>query len=554
MLRELFIRNIALIDELRINFEEGFNVLSGETGAGKSIIIDSVGLICGNRGGRELISTGSEAAYVEALFDMTDSLSPLFGELGIPEEADGSVIISRELHANGRSTCRINGRLQPISALKDIASKLINIHGQNQLGEVLNENNHINILDQFAGADAFKLKEQISDEYKKYRDIKKQIDAMRMSEAERARELDMLSFQCAEIEKAKLRSGEDDELRTRRNELLNSEKISNALEKAYGNLSENALSSLNSAMRALEEASEYSEAAAKIYSAVSDAYYTLEDQSFELSKLRSSNYFSEDELNEIEERRHLINSLSRKYGGSVDAVIEYFETISSRLYDLENSDAKIGELEKTFKEAEKRLKSLSASLNKVRKEAAKEFSARVVQELSELGMSSAKFSVVFTEKAYSPNGTDEIRFEITVNRGEPLKSLAKVVSGGEASRILLAIKAISAERDGIGTLIFDEIDAGISGRIAQVVAVKIAGISKIRQVIAVTHLSQIAAIADSNFFIEKMSDENQTKTSVRRLCEEEKAEEVARLAGGAITEHALEHARELIELAKEVKK
>ncbi|MBP3940300.1 MAG: DNA repair protein RecN [Christensenellaceae bacterium] len=555
MLRELTIKNIALIEELCISFDDGFNVLSGETGAGKSIIIDAMGLICGERGGRELITHGAESAYVEALFDMSEALISVFRELGIDfDEAEGTVIVSRELHASGKNTCRVNGRLQTLQNLRRITTKLINIHGQNQLGEVLNENNHIAILDQVGGSDIAAAKEKTAALYADYSEVKKQLDSMRLSEAERARILDMLRYQCREIEQAKLRPGEDDEIRSRREELLNAEKIAGLLDKAYYGLSDSALSSLGTAMRALEAASEYSEKAGEIYSAIADAYYTLEDQSFELAKLKDGCNYSEEELMELEDRRHVINALCRKYGGSVEMVLKYYEESAERLVDLENAEDRIEELEHRLAGIEKKLSAACSVLTELRKKAAEAFSKEVVSELSDLGMANAQFRANFSKENYSANGADEVFFEITVNKGEPLKPLAKVVSGGEASRIMLAIKTISAEKDGIGTLIFDEIDAGISGKIAQVVAKKIAKIASIRQVICVTHLAQLAAMADANFFIEKSSDDVRTKTSIRRLDSEGVENEVARLAGGLISGSAINHAKELISEAQSEKR
>ncbi len=557
MLREIYIKNIALIDELRIPFSKGFNVLSGETGAGKSIIIDSMGLICGLRAERELISTGSESAYVEALFDTVGTASevlvPFLSELGIEPE-DGSIIISRELHQNGRSICRINGRLQTLTSLRSVALCLLNIHGQNQLGEVLDSKNHLSIIDSYGNTEIEAVKQNVSKLFIEYTSVKKKIDSIKISEAERARMLDMYSYQVKEIENAKLAIGEEDELKKRRDEMLNSQKIADALNRAYSALSENAMSWLMESINALNDASKYSDRATSILNTVSDAYYTIEDQSFELAKLKDGLTYSEAELEEIEDRRHLINSLLRKYGGTSEAVLEYYEEISEKLYELENSEVQLEELNIELNKKEKQLKAESDKLSALRKKYAEVFSNSVASELTELGMSNAKVSTEFREKAFSKDGTDDMEFLISVNRGEPLKPLAKVVSGGEASRIMLAIKVISAAQDGIGTLIFDEIDAGISGKIALVVAKKMARLASIRQVVCVTHLSQLASMADTNFFIEKTSDEAKTRTSVKVLDSQETENEVARLAGGSITAHAIEHARELISEAREYKK
>lgn len=552
MLRELYIRNIALISELRLSFKEGFNVLSGETGAGKSIIVDSIGLISGDRGGRELISTGSETAYVEALFDMSEALIPYFEENGIP--SDDSVIITRELNEGGRSVCRVNGRMQTLQSTQFIANALINIYGQNQLGEILDRHNHIELLDQFGGEETKSLRDKVSKVYEEYTGIKKEIERLNISESERARMLDMYSFQAKEIEDAGLKEGEDEELRKRSQELTNAEKIATYVNNAYDSLSDKALTYLGNAVSALESASRYSERAEGIYQAVQDAYYVLEDQGFELARLKDGMYFSEDELNEIEERRHLVNSLMRKYGGSVEEVLRYYGGIKGKLTELENASDNLEILKDRLKKAEKKLEDASQELRKARMRYAVGFENEVVRQLRDLGMENSVFDVRFTEKGYSKDGTDDIEFMITVNRGEPLKPLVKVVSGGEASRIMLALKTISAEKDGIDTLIFDEIDTGISGRMAVTVAEKIASISRVRQVICVTHLPQIAAMADTNFFIEKLSSEEKTWTTVRELSGEEKEEEVARLSGGSVTVNALEHARELIAEADKKKK
>ncbi len=556
MIQELNIRNIALIRQLSVSLSEGLNVLSGETGAGKSIIVDSVSLILGARADKELIKYGEEKAFVEALVTLPDS-APFFELLnsyGI--EAEEDMIVSRELSASGKNVCRINGRMVPLNCLRDVVSKIINLHGQDTSREVLTSSSHLSMLDKYIGEDAQNSIEQIEEHFSKYSSLKSKLDEINAQRADKLRTMDMLSFQISEIESANLCVGEEDELLAKRKVMQNAEKILSSLNSAKENISgsEAVLERLYDALNDLRMISKVDESISETIAMAEDAYYTLEEVGEELSKREQNMSFEPGELDEIEERLELIKGLKRKYGKDEEEILSYLEEIKIKYEELDDIEYTAGELEKKIDKAESDLKRSCEKLSEMRKKTAKDLENKIDTELKELGMLAAKFSVMFTEKKPSKIGIDDVEFYVALNEGEPPKPLAKVASGGEASRIMLAFKGIMASKEDVGTLIFDEIDTGISGRMAKTVAQKMANIALKRQVICVSHLPQIAAMADENYLIEKSVDKKGTKTELKHLAEEEKEKEVARLSGGSVTNTALLHAKELIDECSQYKR
>ncbi len=556
MIQELNIRNIALIRQLSVSLSEGLNVLSGETGAGKSIIVDSVSLILGARADKELIKYGEEKAFVEALVTLPDS-APFFELLnsyGI--EAEEDMIVSRELSASGKNVCRINGRMVPLNCLRDVVSKIINLHGQDTSREVLTSSSHLSMLDKYIGEDAQNSIEQIEEHFSKYSSLKSKLDEINAQRADKLRTMDMLSFQISEIESANLCVGEEDELLAKRKVMQNAEKILSSLNSAKENISgsEAVLERLYDALNDLRMISKVDENISETIAMAEDAYYTLEEVGEELSKREQNMSFEPGELDEIEERLELIKGLKRKYGKDEEEILSYLEEIKIKYEELDDIEYTAGELEKKIDKAESDLKRSCEKLSEMRKKTAKDLENKIDTELKELGMPAAKFSVMFTEKKPSKIGIDDVEFYVALNEGEPPKPLAKVASGGEASRIMLAFKGIMASKEDVGTLIFDEIDTGISGRMAKTVAQKMANIALKRQVICVSHLPQIAAMADENYLIEKSVDKKGTKTELKHLAEEEKEKEVARLSGGSVTNTALLHAKELIDECSQYKR
>ena len=552
MLQELNIKNIALIRELTVSFENGLNVLSGETGAGKSIVVDSVNLILGERGIRELIRSGEEKAFVEALVTVEDPAG--FEECGI--EPCDEMIVTRELTAAGKNTCRINGRMVPLGMLKQVMAKLINLHGQNQHQDIFEKKMQLEMLDRYAFAERDDVPAAMAQAYGAYRKVEKELSKLNTDEKERERMLDMLSYQLNEISAAALQAGEEEELENERRLIRNAEKIAYALNGAYQLLadSEGALERISAAVRMLGDVSSYNEKYGQIESVVHDAYYNLQEASYDLSSLAEDVVFDERRLNEIEERLSLISELKRKYGNSIEEILAFAEDAQKQYDTVENTEQEKARLEQELSRLKKRMDKAAEELSAARKAAAEQMSAELVGHLVDLGMKDAKFSVAFAEKAPAADGADDVEFFITLNRGEPEKPLAKVASGGEASRIMLAVKNIFAKKESVGTLIFDEIDTGISGNMARIVAEKLANISRERQVICVSHLPQITSMADVNFSIVKSGDEEGTVTTVHRLGDEEKLREIARLSGGIYTDAALAHAKEMLAECEAFKK
>ena len=545
MLQELYIKNIALIKELSLSFEKGLNILSGETGAGKSIIVDAMSLILGERGMRELIRREEQKARVEALVTVENGLLP--ASLLEEFEIESEFTVSRELSVSGKSVCRINGHMVPLNTLKEVMAHFINLHGQGQHQEIFEKKRQLVMLDRFSENESQLA--AVSQAYAGYLAVKKERDALFADMRERERMLDMLQFQVREIEVARLQSGEEEALSAERHKIKNAEKIAQNLHKAHGALSleGGGLEKLSQAVRALSDIAEYDEAFARIANAVNDAYYALEDAAYELSELAQNAMYDPLRIEEIESRLAQISTLKRKYGDTVEDILAFAEEANQKLERLTGSEERMVELERSLLEHEQTLRARCEALSKARKNAALQLQRELIGHLADLGMGDAQFHVAFEKKGLSANGQDDVEFFISLNRGEPEKPLAKVVSGGEASRIMLAVQNIFARKEETDTLIFDEIDTGISGVMARKVANKLANISKERQVICVSHLPQIAAMGDVNYVVQKNSREDGVLIDVLALSKEQKQREIARLSGGIQTQAAIAHARELIE-------
>jgi len=563
MLLQLGIKNVALIDELTIEFTDGMNCLTGETGAGKSIIIDAISCILGFRTSKELIKTGCDSAFVEGIF-YTDSqtVNEYLDEMGIQPEEDGTLIMQRELSLSGRNICRINGRIAPVSALKQLGSILIDIHGQNDTQTIIKTHEQVGLLDAY-GADAIlDIKKEYLSKLQIFKELVNSLSDYSGDPKERERLADLYKFQIDEIESAKLRVGEDDELAEERNILINSEKIAEALHESKNIISGGeygavcAKDQISAARASLNSISEYSTDYAEILARVEEISYLLEDVSSDLRKLSENVYFDKERLELIEERIDDINKLKRKYGETVEEILDYQSKTQEQLDTLLSAEDKVNEVLEKLDKYNTELKENCKKLNGAREKTAQLLAQRVSEELESLEMSSTKFKadIIFNdekdEKGYykfTSEGLDFVEFLISANPGEPMKSLAKIASGGELSRIMLAVKTILADADEIPTLIFDEIDTGISGKAAKSVALKLKTISGKHQVICVTHHAQIAAAADNNLYISKAVSDNTTRTSVKKLNENEKIKEVARLLDGdPDSEITAVHAKELI--------
>lgn len=567
MLLQLSIRNIAVIESAEIAFGSGLNILTGETGAGKSIIIDSVNLILGERADRTLIRSGAQNAYVEALFDISDSPKVRKTLYEMYEDNDSELIISRELSAEGRNACRINGRMATLTQLSQLTKGLIDIHGQHEHQSLLNPNNHIKVLDAFC---AKELKEYIADykkDLKEYNLISSRIDSLKTDDLEKQRRLDMLNFQFNEINNMNLEIGQEERLRSDRDELLYSEKIKESVETSYkafsgrGEIERGILVNLATAKKSLVNIADINEQYQDLLERMDSLIIESEDIAQELQNMNLSSTHSEGDLDTIESRISDINKLKRKYGSTVEEIIEYKDSIKNQIEDLEENEFIIDDLLKKKEVLYKSLGSKATQITKVRKEKGIDLSENIVSQLANLGMERAKFAVEIKQRydehgkmIFLSNGADYVELVISTNPGEELKPLNKIASGGEISRIMLALKTISSAIDEIPTVIFDEIDTGISGNMASVVAQKLATIAIDHQVICVTHTAQIAAMADVHNFIEKQMDDIKAKTDVKLLDERERYTEISRLVGGnSISQYSDIHAKEIVSWSNEYK-
>ncbi len=557
MLRSLHVKNLALIDEIEVEFGEGLNILTGETGAGKSIILGSVNLALGGRYTRDIIRDGADYGFVELTFEIRDpgQIERLKALDVFPEE--GMVVLSRRL-MEGRSVSRINGETVTMGLLREVSAVLIDIHGQHEHQSLLYKKNHLEILDAFAREEGAGCRQAVQEAYRDYRACEKELEEVSMDESQRAKEMAFLEFEVEEIEKAALQEGEDEELESAYRRMANGRKIAGSALEAYRYTSEDpdsASENLSRAIRALSEAAECDEGARQLQEQLVEVDSLLNDFNRELSDYSKSCEYSEEELYETENRLNEINRLKVKYGGTVGEILAYQEQQAGKLEKLQDYEAYLAGLEKKAREAEALLAKACRSLSQVRKSQAAILEEAVQKGLEELNFADVRFEIHFEElKSYTGNGTDDVEFMISLNPGQPLRPLKDVASGGELSRIMLAIRTVMARRDDIETLIFDEIDVGISGRTAQKVSEKMALIGKTHQVICITHLAQIAAMADAHYVIEKTVEEMETRTRIRRLTEEDSVRELARILGGArITDAVLTNAREMKELAKGIK-
>lgn len=560
MLSLLHIENIALIDQADISFGPGFNVLTGETGAGKSIIIDSISAVMGERTSRDLIRTGEKSALVTAIFrDLPDL--PWFQENGVGPDENGELILSRKIQADGKNICRVAGKPCTVVQLKALGGQLIDIHGQHDGQQLLDETCHLGYLDSFGllGADG----EDYRAEYQKLAELRREIAALQMNEAEKARRIDALQYQIAELERAELRPGEEEELDERKKILRSADQLMAAVEGAYSAVfgdedRDGAASLLAEAESTVARVADFSGELSQLSESLADLRYGAEDAAERLRDLRDSFDFSPHELDEVESRLDLLYRLKKKYGSTTQEMLEYLERSRAELDRIEVAEDTILKLEKKRAKLLEKVKKKAEDLSKKRQSAAQILKERIEGELRQLDMPKVRFETEFLPKSgdlgLDETGMDEVRFLMSANVGENLKPIAKVASGGELSRIMLALKNVLAENDSIMTLIFDEVDTGVSGRAAGKVAEKMSRLSQSCQVLCVTHLAQIAAMADSHYSVQKEEKDGRTYTNVRTLDREGRQQELARLTGGVHTSAAiLEGAEELLREAEDYK-
>ena len=547
MLSLLHIENIAVIECADITFDSGFNILTGETGAGKSIVIDAISAILGERAYRDMIRTGTNKASVRAVFTNVPKLS-WFEDNGV--EYDPETIIQREVHLDGKNICRVNGALVTVSILRKLGIQLINIHGQHDSASLFDENNHLGFLDAFAENQS--LRDTYAEKFDAVAKLRKEIERLHMDESEKLRRMETLRYQINEISKANLQAGEDEPLEQRRKILQNAEKLSDGIHTAVeclygGDDTDGAASLLAEAERELARLARYTDAYHELHEKVADLMYQVQDAAEELRDARDDLSYSADELEQIESRLDIIHRLRRKYGSSCEEILEYLEKAQKELDEIEFADDHVERLKLKCEKAEKQAWDAAIALRNNRIAAAKELSERILTELAQLDMPRVQFSCNFTETELTTIGADLVAFYMSANAGEALKPLSKVASGGELARIMLAMKNVLAEQDQVATLIFDEVDTGVSGRAAQKVAEKLRSVAKTKQVLCVTHLPQLAALANTHLLIAKEERSGRTYTTVTPLDLEGRKRELARIIGGAnITETTLKSAEEML--------
>lgn len=548
MLELLHIENIAIIEAADIEFAPGFNALTGETGAGKSIVIDSLSAVLGQRTSRELIRTGAEKAFVSAAFS---GIAPeLTEELGIQPEADGTLLLQREIQTDGKNVCRVNGRPVTVGQLRALGARLLNIHGQHDGQQLLDEEQHIVYLDSFGKTEA--LINAYTEKYKHFTDIRRQISALQMDEAEKARRVDTLQYQIEELRRAKLKPGEEEELTARRGMLRNAEKFLDAVAGADYALNGDdsgggALSALRQAQDALSGVRHLDDAFGQLYERLGEAYSEVYDIAATVEDKRGELDVSPGELDRVESRMDLLYRLKKKYGATVEDMLDYQARCEAELAQIEDAGDTLVRLEQALSKAEKEARQAAQALSDARKAAAEQLTSQILAELQQLDMGKIRFAVDFAEKPLDSDGMDTVRFLMSANVGEELRPIHKIASGGELARIMLAMKNVLSEQDHVGTMVFDEVDTGVSGRAAQKVAEKMARISRRKQVLCVTHLPQLAAMADTHFSVEKGERGGRTYTEVRRLDREQRRRELARLTGGShVSQTMLDGAEELL--------
>lgn len=552
MLELLHIENIAIIEAADIEFAPGFNALTGETGAGKSIVIDSLSAVLGQRTSRELIRTGAEKAFVSAAFS---GMAPeLTEELGIQPEADGTLLLQREIQTDGKNVCRVNGRPVTVGQLRALGARLLNIHGQHDGQQLLDEEQHIVYLDSFGRVESLAI--TYAEKYKNFTDIRRQIGALQMDEAEKARRVDTLQYQIEELRRAKLTPGEEEELTARRGMLRNAEKFLDAVAGADYALNGDdsgggALSALRQAQDALGGVRHLDDAFGQLYERLGEAYSEVYDIAATVEDKRGELDVSPGELDRVESRMDLLYRLKKKYGATVEDMLDYQARCEAELAQIEDAGDTLARLEQALSKAEKGARQAAQALSDARKAAAERLTAQILAELQQLDMGKIRFAVDFAEKPLDSDGMDTVRFLMSANVGEELRPIHKIASGGELARIMLAMKNVLSEQDHVGTMVFDEVDTGVSGRAAQKVAEKMARISRRKQVLCVTHLPQLAAMADTHFSVEKGERGGRTYTEVRRLDREQRRRELARLTGGShVSQTMLDGAEELLAQAE----
>ena len=547
MLEVLHIENIAIIEEADIRFEPGFNALTGETGAGKSIVIDALSAVLGQRTSRELIRTGADKAFVSAVFSGIDAAAE---QLGIAPEEDGSLLLQREIGSDGKSTCRVNGRPVTVGQLKALGSRLLNIHGQHDGQQLLDEEQHLVFLDSFGNLET--LISAYTEKYNTFTDIQRKIQSLEMDESEKARRVDTLTYQINELERAKLRPGEEEELSARRNLLRNAEKFISAVSEADDALNgddsgDGALGLLRRAQDAVGAVRHLDDDYARLYERMEALYSEAYDVAATIEDKREGFDFSPNELDDVESRMDQLYRLKKKYGPSVEDMLAYLERCRAELEQIEYAGDTLARLEQARTKAEKAAMTAARALSDGRRQAAERLSTQILEELRQLDMGKIRFAVDITEKPLGADGIDQVRFLMSANVGEELRPIHKIASGGELARIMLAMKNVLSEQDMVGTLVFDEVDTGVSGRAAQKVAEKMARISRRKQVLCVTHLPQLAAMADTHFSVEKGEKNGRTYTAVQRLDREQRRQELARLTGGShVSQTMLDGAEELL--------
>lgn len=548
MLELLHIENIAIIEAADIEFAPGFNALTGETGAGKSIVIDSLSAVLGQRTSRELIRTGAEKAFVSAAFS---GMAPeLTEELGIQPEADGTLLLQREIQTDGKNVCRVNGRPVTVGQLRALGARLLNIHGQHDGQQLLDEEQHIVYLDSFGRVESLAI--TYAEKYKNFTDIRRQIGALQMDEAEKARRVDTLQYQIEELRRAKLTPGEEEELTARRGMLRNAEKFLDAVAGADYALNGDdsgggALSALRQAQDALGGVRHLDDAFGRLYERLGEAYSEVYDIAATVEDKRGELDVSPGELDRVESRMDLLYRLKKKYGATVEDMLDYQARCEAELAQIEDAGDTLVRLEQALSKAEKEARLAAQALSDARKAAADRLTSQILAELQQLDMGKIRFAVDFAEKPLDSDGMDTVRFLMSANVGEELRPIHKIASGGELARIMLAMKNVLSEQDHVGTMVFDEVDTGVSGRAAQKVAEKMARISRRKQVLCVTHLPQLAAMADTHFSVEKGERGGRTYTEVRRLDREQRRRELARLTGGShVSQTMLDGAEELL--------
>lgn len=537
MISTLHIKNIGIIEDLNIDLNKGLNVLTGETGAGKTLIIDSLEIISGGRFSKDMIRRGATNSFVELCMYVPNS----------EKAEDGNIIVSREINSNGKNMCKINGRMVTVNELREFMKDFIEIHGQNDNQNLLDSKKHLSYLDSYSGEKIASLKKEYRNYYDEYKNVLKELKENLGDEKEKQRKIDLLQYQINEIEEADLKSNEEDELEEQRRVMQNSEKISESLNMANNLIEENGIDNISMAIRALEKIETIDKKYEEASSSLKNIYYELQELARDISSYKDETYFDEEERNNVEERLDLIHSLKRKYGNTVEEILQYKDEIKEELEKIENLEEYNIKLRKRRDKLEEKLNNLANKMHEIRITTSNKLITDINKELEDLEMKNAKINIKvdYVEDEFFKEGKDIVKFYIITNVGEDEKELSKIASGGEMSRIMLAIKKVLAEFDNTNILIFDEIDTGISGKAANSVAKKLKAISKKHQVLCISHLPNIAAMADYNYFISKNIIKDRTKTEIKLLQETEVIEEIARISSGEINEVTLKYAREL---------